>query len=289
MMDNTQYNIPWQEMDTINFGGVYISKQAQFQMKSNMSYHLQGNKTIIYFETGNGLYWLDEKEKKEYKAGSMIILKKEVKLWLESNKVSNCYFMELVHVDDWFRYMLAKKTYLYLLVNERIIGQFDLLWKYVTGNMQNDQYGLSKELYQLLMSFDEFSRIKEKKFTPLVQGILDLIQEEYAFLEGMDEVADVMGCSKSHLIRVFKKEVGESPGQYLQQTRLGNAVLLLKSEAFTIEVIANMVGYSCSNYFCKVFQKQFGESPGAYRKRNSSQLKRTEKESIRKILNVYQV
>lgn len=289
MINNEQYNIPWQDIDCMNFGGADILRQAQFQMKANEVYHLKGNQTILYFESGKGVYWVDEKEKKKYKSGHMIMLKAEALLWFTSDQMSDCYIIEVVHINDWFQFMLEEKACLCIQTNDRIARQFDLFWKYVVESMPNNRYSLSKELYQLLMMMDQFSRENASLYTPLVQETLDLIQEEYAFLEGLDEIADIIGCSKSHLIRLFKKEVGQSPGQYLQQTRLTNATILLKSQPLNIEVIANMVGYSCANYFCKVFQKQFGESPGEYRKRNASQVKRIEKERVQKILNVYQV
>lgn len=63
----------------------------------------------------------------------------------------------------------------------------------------------------------------------------------------------------------FTEETGRSPGRFLQNTRIENAKLLLQNREYSMEIIANMVGYSNANYFCKVFRRETGESPGAYR------------------------
>lgn len=63
----------------------------------------------------------------------------------------------------------------------------------------------------------------------------------------------------------FTEETGRSPGRFLQNTRIENAKLLLQNREYSMEIIANMVGYSNANYFCKVFRRETGESPGEYR------------------------
>lgn len=78
--------------------------------------------------------------------------------------------------------------------------------------------------------------------------------------------------SKSHLIRTFTAEVGESPGKFLQRERIDAAKLLLLNREYPVETVANMTGYAGANYFCKVFRRLTGESPGEYRARASAPL-----------------
>lgn len=106
----------------------------------------------------------------------------------------------------------------------------------------------------------------------LVRGAIDLIRSEPAFLAGVDELAEKLGVSKSHLIRTFTAEVGESPGKFLQRERIDAAKLLLLNREYPVETVANMTGYAGANYFCKVFRRLTGESPGEYRARASAPL-----------------
>lgn len=91
------------------------------------------------------------------------------------------------------------------------------------------------------------------------------MREEYAFLEGVDGLAERLGVSKSHLIRMFSDDMGISPGKYLQAVRLENAKLLLEARDYSLDLIANLCGFSGANYFCKVFRRAEGVTPGEYR------------------------
>lgn len=105
-------------------------------------------------------------------------------------------------------------------------------------------------------------------YSALVQQAVDLIRREYAFIGGIDELADTLGVTQNHLIRCFTAQTGRSPGKYLQAVKVDNAKLMLQNRDYSIEMIANMTGYSGANYFCKVFRRVTGESPGQYRARH---------------------
>lgn len=126
-------------------------------------------------------------------------------------------------------------------------------------------YDASADVFRLLMKLGEHCSKTGGAYSPLVQDAVDCIREEYAFLTGVEDLADRMGVTKSHLIRVFSAEVGVTPGKFLQDVRLDSAMLLLRGREYTVDMIAGLCGFSGANYFCKVFRKATGESPGAYR------------------------
>ena len=74
--------------------------------------------------------------------------------------------------------------------------------------------------------------------------------------------------AESHLIRRFTAEMGLPPGQYLQRVRLDAACLLLANRDYSVEKVAQMVGYACANYFCKVFCDINDCTPLEYRRKN---------------------
>lgn len=132
-------------------------------------------------------------------------------------------------------------------------------------------YFLSNELYAFLMKLQEETIASQPLYSSLILESLSLMQTEFAFLDGIDDVARTLMVSSSHFIRKFKAEVGISPGKYLQNIRIENAKLLLKTKLFSIEIIASLTGYACSNYFCKVFRRQTGQTPLNYQKRYAAQ------------------
>ena len=107
--------------------------------------------------------------------------------------------------------------------------------------------------------------MEKKAYSPLVEAALRLMEKDFPFLEGVEGLARQLGVSKYHLIRVFGRETGLSPGVYLQQARLKAACLLLAGRSYPIETVAEMTGFSSSSYFGKVFRKAKGKSPAEYR------------------------
>lgn len=106
-----------------------------------------------------------------------------------------------------------------------------------------------------------------KKHPPLVRDAVALIEAEFAYLYGIDELADRLEVSKHHLIRVFSASTGIPPGIYLTDIRVYHAKILLQScENTPLEIIAGACGYSCANYFSKVFKKHTGLTPTEYMK-----------------------
>ncbi len=133
--------------------------------------------------------------------------------------------------------------------------------------LPEEVYTASTECYALLMELHRIRGREGSVYSELVRSAMKMIQEEYPYLAGVDELSQRLEVSKSHLVRCFSAEMGRGPGRYLQEVRLESARQLLMSCDYDVELIAGMTGYSCANYFCKVFRKELGISPGAYRTR----------------------
>lgn len=100
--------------------------------------------------------------------------------------------------------------------------------------------------------------------SPLVEAAVGIIQEEFPFLEGLDELAERLEVSKAHLIRTFTKKTGVSPGRYITHLRIEYAKLLLRGEDPSITYVAEASGFANANYFAKVFRRETGMSPSEY-------------------------
>lgn len=82
----------------------------------------------------------------------------------------------------------------------------------------------------------------------------------------VDDIAEEVFFSVSHLRRVFKKETGETFLQYVVRKKMEKAVELLHDPKYRIYQISDMLGYKSSRYFSKLFYSNIGCFPGEYRK-----------------------
>ena len=108
---------------------------------------------------------------------------------------------------------------------------------------------------------DETSR----PLPPLVAEAMTAIRQNYMALYGVEELSKQLGVTKSHLVRVFKQEIGVPPGKYLTNIRIEAVKSLLLSDEYNLETIAGLTGFSGANYLCRVFKREVGISPAAWR------------------------
>ena len=84
----------------------------------------------------------------------------------------------------------------------------------------------------------------------------------------LDRVSEVFGVTKMHIIRVFKKEYGTTPVQYLIERKIGITKSLLAGTVMPIREIAALLRYANTQHFSSSFKAAVGMTPGAYRKTN---------------------
>ena len=82
----------------------------------------------------------------------------------------------------------------------------------------------------------------------------------------MDEVAKQFHFSKYHFIRLFKKQVGLPPYEYLIGCRIRLSKKLLCNTSESISAIAIQVGFSSESNFIHQFRTTVGITPGVFRK-----------------------
>ena len=127
-----------------------------------------------------------------------------------------------------------------------------------------DGAAASSQAYSLLMKLSTASQEADSGLSPLVEAAIAIIQEDFPYLEGLDELAERLEISKAHLSRSFMKKIGVSPGKYLTRVRVEYAKLLLQDEGVSVTYVAEASGFANANYFAKVFRRETGMSPSEY-------------------------
>ena len=99
---------------------------------------------------------------------------------------------------------------------------------------------------------------------PVVEAALGIIRRDYAFLDGIAELAERLEVSQEYLTRCFCKYTGVTPGRYLNQIRIENAKLLLRQGGHSIQFVSDACGFANANYFARVFRTNVGVNPREY-------------------------
>jgi AraC-like DNA-binding protein/ActR/RegA family two-component response regulator len=79
------------------------------------------------------------------------------------------------------------------------------------------------------------------------------------------KLAEAVSASEDYLSRIFHRELGLSPWEYLNRYRIRRAEELLRVTSDSVKAIARTVGFRDQAYFSRVFRKVTGRSPQEFR------------------------
>ena len=99
-----------------------------------------------------------------------------------------------------------------------------------------------------------------------IQKIIDHIDQCCTRKITLQELADLAGVSKEHLTRIFRTELGMTPGKYIRRRRVRIAMQMLEQTDLSISRISEFLAFSSQPYFQKVFKEETGVTPLAFRK-----------------------
>jgi len=102
------------------------------------------------------------------------------------------------------------------------------------------------------------------RLAPVVQ----FIEKQLAEKLSVPELAQQVGISPYHFVRLFKQTTGLTPHQYLLSRRIERARRLLEDENLSIAVIAVDTGFASQSHLTELFRREFGITPAVYRSRH---------------------
>lgn len=107
----------------------------------------------------------------------------------------------------------------------------------------------------------------QKKVTHYEQQALNYVNANYMNPITVDSISAYFNLDRRYLSKLFKNRMGITLSDYLIQTRLQHAALLL-ADGYSVNNAATMAGYHDPFNFSKMFKKNYGISPTEYRKRH---------------------
>jgi len=104
-----------------------------------------------------------------------------------------------------------------------------------------------------------------KGFSPPVQSVMLRTDAELSGDLSLNAHAEQIGINASYLSSLFKKEMGITLTEYVNQRRVEYAIFLLNSTNMQVQTIAQHCGMPDVNYFTRTFKKLTGKTPTQYR------------------------
>ena len=95
------------------------------------------------------------------------------------------------------------------------------------------------------------------------------LETEYMRGVSVTELARRLNLDRSYFSKLFRRQTGQSPQQYLTEFRLRKAAQLLREHGKTPGEAAVSTGYPDVFSFSRMFKRHFGMSPTAYREGRS--------------------
>lgn len=99
------------------------------------------------------------------------------------------------------------------------------------------------------------------------ERIAEYIEQNLLSEVSVSSVCERFFISPSTLYRLFKKNTGASPKEYIQSKKLDAAKRMIEANDSPLNVIAATLGFYDSHHFFRVFREATGMSPSEYRKK----------------------
>jgi len=163
----------------------------------------------------------------------------------------NNYMLQSVRIDNFEKY---KQMFEYSLINNN-------------GSNENKLTVLSNFFCILADIFPRLKKHTHTSLNPKIIKVLEFIEQNYNQKINVDDLAEKAQMSVSRFYPYFKRELGITPIDYINNYRISRAILLLiDNKGESIENISELTGFESSAYFRRVFRRITGVSPREYKK-----------------------
>jgi len=135
------------------------------------------------------------------------------------------------------------------LINSKDIGQFYEGFEYLLNEFKDIVQSRQNSKKQ-----DEIDKIK------------NFIISHYDCDVSLSMIAEELNMNPSYVSRFFKEMTGQNITEYVKNIKLEEGKKLLLTTDYSVENIAQMVGYNTTHYFIRHFKGKYGCTPIVYRR-----------------------
>ncbi len=247
---------------------VFVGEHA---VTFEVRWHTHDYWELVYCTSGGGLFQFENGSSISYREGDMVAIPPRELHYNYSQEGFTNIHMRMS--DPSFPYKTAFRISDDL--ERHVMSAFTQARFYYLSDIKRNELVLSA-LGELISSYVVVFRSNTELSEP-VENIRALILHNFAERNfALDEEMQKMPFHYDYLRKLFKKEMGLTPLEYMTRMRMKKAESLLLSmgaQDYSVAEVAGLCGYEDPLYFSRVFKKTFGVSPSAYAnhlgKRNS--------------------
>ena len=265
---------------------------GEFDYTVNMHWHKEIE--IIYFESGtfqfncNSVdYTIEAPALAFIDAGALhsLFLKKGQR---ESALVFDCRMLSYEWYDEsqraFIEPLIQHKLKLPPLITPKDEIWDEMLAGYKKTIAESESKGKMSNLRVKLYLTELLSLLYEKNYLISTEKVeesdsyqVENINKVIAYIRGnynkklkVSEVSNYVGMSEQYFCRYFKKKMGKTLTEYINEVRIDKAAAMLVNTDEKIIDIAIQCGYDNISYFIKRFKNEKGITPQEYRKKQNS-------------------
>ena len=105
------------------------------------------------------------------------------------------------------------------------------------------------------------------RFHPSVQAAREEVRRRLDQPIGLRDLAGAAHVTPEHLVRLFRRELGNTPARYLWEQRVHAGVHLLEHTSLPIAEVAARAGFQTASHFSRAIRRHTGIRPGELRRR----------------------
>ena len=228
----------------------------------DVQWHSHDHWELVYCTGGEGTFTFENGTTLQYKEGEVVAIPpKELHCNSSQDGFTNIHMRM---ADPSFPYRSAFR------VQDDSMGHLKMAFTearfYSLADIKKRELVMAA-LGELICSYMIVYR-SNSEFSKPVEQIRGLIINHYAESSfQLDEAIRAMPFHYDYLRKLFKKEMGITPLEYMTNLRMKKAEMMLTAmwgSDYSVAEIGQLCGFEDALYFSRVFKKHFGCSPSAF-------------------------
>ncbi|WP_296148691.1 AraC family transcriptional regulator [uncultured Flavobacterium sp.] len=189
--------------------------------------------------------------------------------YLLANRANVFYLMEF----DFFENEEIHSFGLNEIQANKIERIFDLMKQTINEKNLHEQEIIRSYIFVLIHELNSFLQATKtsenhhlEKLPAIVVNFKNLLKKEYQNHHTVNFYADKLNITPKHLSEILKKQTGKTAGDWINESVILEAKVLLQNQSYSVAQISEFLNFSDQSVFGKFFKSNSGQTPLEYKK-----------------------